>query len=56
MFHALAQRQGTILKWLLSLIIVLFIGILFTAYLLARHANPVFLDEQGRPVNAQIPR
>jgi flagellar biogenesis protein FliO len=49
----LAQRQGSILKFLLSLIVVLFICIIFTVYLVARHANPIFLDEHGKPVNAQ---
>jgi hypothetical protein len=47
----LAHHQGTILKLLLSLIVVIFIGILFTAYLVARRANPIFLDEHGKPVN-----
>ena len=51
--HFLARQQGSILKLLLSLIAVIFIGILFTVYLVARHANPVFLDEHGKPVNAQ---
>ncbi len=49
----LAQHQGTILKFLLSLIVVIFIGILLTAYLVARRANPIFLDEHGQPVNSQ---
>lgn len=49
----LAHHQGTILKLLLSLIVVIFIGILFTAYLVARRANPIFLDEHGKPVNTQ---
>lgn len=51
--HFLAQKQGSILQLLLSLIVVAFIGILLTVYLVARHANPVFLDEHGKPVNAQ---
>jgi len=49
----LAQHQGTILKLALSLIIVLFISILFTAYLVARQANPILLDEHGKPINAR---
>lgn len=48
-----SRKQGTILTALLSLIIVLFIGILVTAYLVARHANPVILNEHGKPVNSQ---
>lgn len=49
----LAQKQGSILQVILSLIVGLFICILFTVYLVARHANPIFLDENGKPVNAQ---
>jgi len=49
----LSRKQGTILAALLSLIVVLFIGILVTAYLVARHANPVLLDETGKPVSSQ---
>lgn len=49
----LSRKQGTILAVLLSLIIVVFIGILVTAYLVARHANPVLLDETGKPMNSQ---
>lgn len=51
----LSRKQGTILAALLSLIVVVFIGILVTAYLVARHANPVILDETGKPVNAALP-
>ncbi len=49
----LSRKQGTILVTLLSLIGVLFIGILVTTYLVARHANPVILDEHGKPMNSQ---
>lgn len=49
----LSRKQGKILTALLSLIVVLFIGILVTAYLVARHANPVILDEHGKPMNSQ---
>lgn len=51
--QVLAQKQGSILKVLLSFIVVLFIAILFTVYLVARNTNPIFLDEHGKPVNAQ---
>lgn len=49
----LSRKQGTILAALLGLIIVGFIGILVTAYLVARHANPVLLDETGKPVASE---
>ncbi|MBI1760942.1 MAG: hypothetical protein HYR56_05840 [Acidobacteria bacterium] len=48
-----SRNQGTILKLLLSLIAVIFISILITAYIVARRANPIFLDEHGKPVNIQ---
>jgi hypothetical protein len=32
---------------------VLFIGILVTVYFVAKNANPIFLDEKGRPVESQ---
>ena len=48
----LSQKQGTILTALLSLIFVLFIGILVTAYIVSKRANPIFLDEKGQPVNS----
>jgi hypothetical protein len=37
---------------LFGLISLLFITILLFAYRLSRQANPVMLDEQGRPTNA----
>lgn len=49
----LSNKQGTILALLLSLIFALFLGILVTAYLVARHADPVMLDETGRPLPSQ---
>lgn len=49
----LSRQQGKILKALLGLIFVIFIGILITAYIIARRANPIILDETGKPVNSQ---
>ncbi len=49
----LAHRQGTILRVILGLLILLFISIIFTVYMVARQANPVFLDERGMPINSQ---
>ncbi len=44
------EKQGKILQIFLSAIIVAFIGILIGVYLIARNANPVFLDENGKPM------
>lgn len=49
----LSQQQGKILTFLLGLVFALFIGILVTAYIIAKRANPILLDETGKPVNAQ---
>lgn len=49
----LARQQGKILTFLLGLVVVIFIGILVTAYIIAKRANPIILDETGKPVNAQ---
>lgn len=47
------EKQGTILQMLLGGAILLFIAILITVYVVAKRANPIFLDEQGRPVNSE---
>ncbi|HQR33287.1 MAG TPA: hypothetical protein PLK30_11140 [Blastocatellia bacterium] len=49
----LSLQQGKILTFLLGLVFVLFIGILVTTYIISKRANPILLDETGRPVNAQ---
>lgn len=49
----LSRNQGKILTALLGLIFVIFIGILVTAYIVAKRANPVILDESGKPMNSQ---
>lgn len=49
----LARQQGKILTFILGLVFVLFIGILVTAYIIAKRANPIILDETGKPVNSQ---
>lgn len=48
-----AAKQGKILQIALSFITILFIAILIGAYLIAKRANPVFLDEQGKPVQTE---
>lgn len=46
-------KQGTLLQLALGGIMVLFIAILVTVYFVAKQANPIFLDEKGRPVQSQ---
>lgn len=50
----LSEKQGAILMLTLSLVTLLFIGILVTAYIVAKRANPVILDESGKPVGARL--
>jgi hypothetical protein len=38
------------MRWILGLIFLLFIGILVVVAVISRRANPVMLDEQGRPL------
>lgn len=38
------------MKVVFGLVMTLFIGILIAVYFVARSANPVMLDEHGRPV------
>lgn len=49
----LSQKQGTILKVALSLIFLLFIGILVAVYFISKQANPILLDERGQPINVE---
>ena len=49
----LSEKQGTILKVFLSFIFVLFIGILVVVYFISRQANPIILDETGKPINVE---
>jgi hypothetical protein len=53
MKNFLAEKQGVILRLFLAFIFVLFIGILVMAYFVSKRANPILLDEKGRPVNAE---
>lgn len=39
-------------KWLLGAVFTFFIAVLIVCYLIARDANPIFLDEHGKPTNA----
>lgn len=52
MSSKLGEKQGTILQIVLGGIMLLFIAIMIGVYLIAREANPIMLDEQGRPRHA----
>ena len=41
------DARGALLPKFLGFVMVLFIGILITCYLIAREANPIMLDEHG---------
>jgi len=41
------DARGALLPKFLGFVMVLFIGIQITCYLIAREANPVMLDEHG---------
>lgn len=47
------RKKAGFFPVLLGGIMVLFIAILITVYLIARQANPIFLDEKGNPVQSQ---
>jgi uncharacterized protein YneF (UPF0154 family) len=40
------------MKIVLALVSVLFIGILIGTYIVTKRANPIMLDERGRPLAA----
>lgn len=46
-------KQGTLLQIALGGIMVLFIAIMVMVYFIAKQANPIFLDEKGRPIQSQ---
>lgn len=48
-----ARRHGRMIQIMLGLIFLLFIGILVALYFVSKSANPIMLDESGKPVNAQ---
>lgn len=48
-----AKHQGVILNYMLAGICVLFISILIVVYFVSKQANPVFLDETGKPIRSQ---
>ena len=46
------QRGGALYQAILGGIVLLFIGIMVYVYHGAKQANPIMLDEQGRPKDA----
>jgi hypothetical protein len=46
-------KQGKLLQLALGGIMVLFIAIMVAVYFIAKQANPIFLDEKGRPIQSQ---
>lgn len=47
---AVRPKQGSPLVYFLAFVFVLFIGILIFCYAVTKRTNPVFLDQQGKPV------
>ena len=47
-----AKRGGALYQMILGGIVALFIAIMLYVYFGARQANPIMLDEQGRPRDA----
>ena len=48
----IADKQGFILGAFLTLVMILFIGILVMVYVVSKRANPIMLDETGKPINS----
>lgn len=51
-----ASKPRTFFPWFLGGVMLLFIGIMIYVYQGAKEANPVMLDEHGRPRNAAVSR
>jgi hypothetical protein len=51
--HRPSNSGQPILLYVLPLVMLLFIGILVLVYFVSKKANPIILDEKGKPVNAQ---
>ncbi len=47
------QKPGTVWQFIMGGIMVLFICIMIAVYLIARQANPIILDEKGKPLHSQ---
>ncbi len=47
------SRKRAPLLYFLGFVSAVFIGILIWVYVVTKHANPIFLDAQGKPTNAE---
>lgn len=47
------QKPGTVWQMIMGGIMVLFICIMIAVYLIAKQANPIILDEKGKPLHSQ---
>ncbi len=45
-------KQGSPLLYFLVFVSATFIGILIFAYVVTKQAHPIYLDQNGRPVNS----
>ncbi len=54
LFTFVATRQDLVLKAYFVFVVILFLSILVAAYVIAKRANPILLDEKGKPINALI--
>lgn len=50
------ERQDIVVQLYLGFVFLVFIGILIMAYVIAKRANPILLDQQGKPINSQVNR
>lgn len=48
------EKQDLIVQAFLGFVFVLFIGILVAVYFIAKEANPIILDKDGKPLNSQL--
>ncbi len=51
----MSKPRGAFLLYFLISVMALFFGILIFVWVLAKKANPVMLDEHGRPVALLMP-
>lgn len=51
--HPVAKKRPPVLLYVLPLVMVLFLGILVLVYFISKKANPIILDEKGKPVQAE---
>ncbi len=51
--HRPPKNGHPVLLYVLPLVMVLFIGILIVVYVISKQANPIILDEKGKPINVE---